>query len=71
MAMSSRSVLFLRRGGLSKSAPASVAMSICDGISLPFCPLALSRKSHVSSTTNYICSCEGVEPVPGGEHDCG
>ena len=48
----SRSPLFLCRGWLSKSAPASVAISIRKGFNLPFCPLALSWKGHVSSTTN-------------------
>ena len=36
MAMSSRIALFLSRGWLSKSAPASVVMSIRNGFSLPF-----------------------------------
>ena len=49
MVMSSRSALFLSQGWLSKSAPASVVVSIRNGFSLPFCPLALSRKGHVSS----------------------
>ena len=52
MTISSRSVLFLRRGWLSKSAPTSVAMYIRRGFHLSFCPLALSWKGHVSSTTN-------------------
>ena len=43
MVMSSTSALFLSRGWLSKSTPASVVMSIRNGFSLPFCPLALSR----------------------------
>ena len=30
-----------------------VVMSIRNGFSLPFCALALSRKGHVSSTTNW------------------
>ena len=51
--MSSRSALFLCRGWLSKSAPASVVMSIRNGFSLPFSSLALCRKGHVSSTTNW------------------
>ena len=51
--MSSRSALFLSRGWLSKSAPSSVVMSIRNGFSLPFCSLALCRKGHVSSTTNW------------------
>ena len=34
--------------------PASVVMStIRNGFSVPFCPLALSRKGHVSSTINW------------------
>ena len=53
MAMSSRSYLFLSRGWLSKSTLASVVTSIRNGFSLPFCPLPLSRKGHVSSTTNW------------------
>ena len=32
--------------------PACVVMSIRRGFSLPFPPLALSRKGHMSSTTN-------------------
>ena len=52
MVISSRSALFSRRGWLSKNAPASVVMSIRKGFNLPFCPLALSRKGHVSSTAN-------------------
>ena len=35
------------------SAPASVLMPIRNGFSLPFCSLALCRKGHVSSTTNW------------------
>ena len=53
MVMSSRSALFLSRGWLSKSYPVSVVMSIRNGFNLPFCPLALSRKGHVSSTINW------------------
>ena len=52
MVMSSRSALYLSRGWLSKSALASIVMSIRNGFSLPFCSLALCRKGHVSSTTN-------------------
>ena len=52
MVMSSRSAFFLSREWLSKRAPASVVMSIRNGFVLPFCPLALSRKGHASSTTN-------------------
>ena len=52
MVMSSRSALFLRRGRFSKSAPASVVMSMCRGFNLRFCQLVLSRKGHVASTTN-------------------
>ena len=52
MVMSSRSALFLNRGWLSKSAPASAVMSIRNRFSLPLCLLALCRKGHVSSTTN-------------------
>ena len=59
MVMSSRSALFLSRGWLSKSA--SAAMSMRNGFSLPFCSLALCRKGHVSSTTNWtllsLCVC--------------
>ena len=51
--MSSRSALLLSRGWLSKSAPASVVMSIRNGFSLLSCSLALCRKDHVSSTTNW------------------
>ena len=51
--MSSRSALFLSRGWLSKTAPASVVMSIPIRFSLPFSSLALCRKGHVSSTTNW------------------
>ena len=47
MVMSSRSALFLRRGWLSKSASASVVMSICRGFNQPFCVLALSRESFI------------------------
>ena len=39
--MSSISALFLSRGWLSKSAPASVVVSIRNGFRLPFCSLAL------------------------------
>ena len=53
MVMSSRSALFLRRGWLLKSAKTSVAVSIRKGFNMPFCPLALSRKGHVSSTINW------------------
>ena len=53
MVMSSRSTLFLSRGWLLKSAPASVVMSIPNGFNPPLCTLALSRKDHVSSTTNW------------------
>ena len=53
MVMSSRSTLLLSRGWLSKSLPASVLVSIRSGFSLPFCPLALPWKGHVSSTTNW------------------
>ena len=53
MVISSRSVLFLSRGWLSNNAPASVVMSTRNGFSLPFCPLALSRKGHVSLTTKW------------------
>ena len=41
--MSSRSALFLRRGWLSKSAPAPVVMLIHRRAYLPFCPRALSE----------------------------
>ena len=51
MVMSSRSALFLSRGWLSKSAPAYVDMSIRNGFSLSFCPLALPR------TGQYLCLC--------------
>ena len=53
MAMSSRSAFLLSRGWLPKSAPASVVMSIRNEFSLPFGLRALSRKDHVSSTTNW------------------
>ena len=56
MAMSSRSALFLHREWLSKSAPASVVRSIRRGFNLPFCPLALSRKGHVSSNNKLYCA---------------
>ena len=52
MAISSKSIKFLRRGWLSKSAPTSVVMSIRRGFSLSFCLLAPPRKGHVSSTIN-------------------
>ena len=51
--MSRRSALFLSRGWLSKSTPASVVMSVRNGFSLPLCPLALSWKGHKSSTSNW------------------
>ena len=70
MIMSSRSALFLSRGWLSKSAPASVVMSIRNGFSLPFCPLALCRKDHYLQQQSGLYSREGIEPVPGGAPDC-
>ena len=51
MVMSSRSIVLLRRRWLSKIA-ASVVLSIRRGFNLPFCPVILSRKGHVSSTIN-------------------
>ena len=56
MVMSSRSALLLSRRWLSKSVPASVVTSIRNGFSLPFCPLAISRKIHVSSRTKVTTS---------------
>ena len=72
MVMSSRNALFLSQGWLSKSAPASIVMPIRSRFSLPFCPLALSRKGYISSTVvqTELYSREGIEPVPGGAPDC-
>ena len=52
VAISSGSALFLNRGWLSKSAPASVVIFIYNGFNSPFCPLAFPQKGHVSSPTN-------------------
>ena len=37
----------------SKSSPASIVLFIRKGFDLPFCPLALSRKGHVTLKTNW------------------
>ena len=47
-----KSLILESRVVVERSAPASVVMSIRRGFSLLFTPLALSRKGHVSSTTN-------------------
>ena len=41
--------LILASGGLSNGASASAVASIRRGFNLPVCPLALSRKGHVSN----------------------
>ena len=70
MVMSSRSALFWRRGWLSTSAPASVVVSIRNVFSLPFFPLALSRKGMYFQQQTGLCSLKGIEPVSGGAPDC-
>ena len=40
-------------GGCRRVLPPLLFMSICRGFNLPLCPLALSRKGPVSSTTNW------------------
>ena len=70
MVMPSRSALFLRRGWLSKSAPASVVVSIRNGLSLPFSPLALSRKGMYLQQKTGLCSLEGIEALSGGALGC-
>ena len=71
MVMSSRSALFVSRGWLSKSASASVVMSIRNGFSLLFCPLVLSlgRAMYLQQQTG-LYSRKGIEPVTGEAHDC-
>ena len=51
--------------------PASVVISICRVLNLPFCPLALSlgRVMCLQQRTE-LCSREGVESVPGGALVC-
>ena len=70
--LSSRSALIMRRGWLSKSVPASVMSTFVKGLTA-VCPLFLSRKDHVCSTTNWTLhySRERSEPVPGEALDLG
>ena len=71
MVMSSRRALFLSRGWLSKGVLASVVMTIRNGFSLLFGPLALSlgRVMYLQQPTG-LYSREGIEPVPGEAPDC-
>ena len=59
----------MNRGRLSKSAPASVVMSIRNGCSLVFCPLSLRRAIFLEQQSG-LYSREGIEPVPAGAPDC-
>ena len=51
-------------------APASVVISIRNGVSLPFCPLvSVGRVMYLQPQTG-LYSREGIALVPGGAPDC-